>query len=193
MMVTTTKESAMTHRKTFAWVKYFFILAGFVSVAPLARAQTSTLDIRPLLRIEEEFTTNPPVLLHQKSSFVSRGGYVFLQLSIMSADGKLSGGAGRGFANVTDREVIRDILTRGQIGRRKDCVRISSELLGYRQFTWYGRNGRRNTFRYVSAPDLSSGLPECSEQANDLLEGMQAVVGVIVVDGGEFFVTPSGS
>ncbi len=186
----------MNRKKTIAWVKYFFILAGFVSVAPPVRAQTSSLDIRPLFRIEEEFTsrlTSPPVLSNQKSIFVSRGGYVFLQLSILGADGIFCGAGGRAFANATQRSIFRDILTRGQIGRQRDCVRISTELLGYRQITWYGRNGRRNTIRFVWAPDLSSGLPECSEQATDLLEGLQAVAGVIVVEGGEFFVTPSGS
>ncbi len=189
-----TKGPAMTH-KAFALARFCFMLATLAGVALPSNSQTSSLDIRPLFRIEEEFTTqptNPPVLSHQRLSFVSRGGYVFFQLSITSADGTLSGGAGRAFSSPTDRAIFRDILTRGQIGRQRDCVRLSNELRGYRQITWYGRNGRRNMFRYVSAPDLSSGLPACSEQANDLLEALQAVVETIVVDGGEFFITPPG-
>ncbi len=136
--------------------------------------------------------TSPPVLLNKESIFVSRGGYIFLQGTIESTNGTFDGIVGRAFANATQRSVFRDILTRGQVGRQRDCVRISTELSGYWQITWYGRNGRRNTFRYVSAPDLSSGLPECSEQARDLLEGLTTIAAVIVVDGGEFFITPPG-
>ncbi len=186
----------MTRKRIFAFVRYFFLLACLVGVTAPARAQSGSLDVRPLFRIEEEFTsglTSPPVLLNQKSIFVSRGGYVFLQLSIMGADGKLSGGAGRAFANSTQRTVFRDILTRDQIGRQRDCVFLGTGLKGQSQITWYGRNGRRNAFRYVYAEDLSSGLPACSEQALDLLEGLATIAGVIVDQGGEFFVTQSGS
>ncbi len=186
----------MNRKKIFACARYFFTLACLVGTAVPGRSQTSSLDIRALFRIEEEFTsrlTSPPVLLNQSSTFVSRGGYVFLQLSILSADGRLSGGAGRAFANSTQRTVLRDILKRDQIGRQRDCVFLGTGLKGQSQITWYGRSGRRNAFRYVYAEDLSSGLPACSEQALDLLEGLTTIAAVIVDQGGEFFVTPSGS
>ncbi len=185
----------MTRKRIFAFVRYFFALTCLLGNALPGRSQTSSLDIRPLFRIEEEFTsrlTSPPVLLNQSSTFVSRGGYVFLQGTIGATDGAFDGIAGRAFANATERAVFRDILTRGQIGRQRDCVVLGTGLKGQSQVTWYGRSGRRNAFRYIYAEDLSSGFPVCSQQANALLEGLTTIAAVIVVDGGEFFVTPPG-
>ncbi len=185
----------MIRKRIFALVRCFFALTCLLGTALPGRSQTSSLDIRPLFRIEQEFTsglTNPPVLLDQKASFVSRGGYVFLQGTIGSTNGTFDGIAGRAFANATQRSVFRDILTRGHIGRQRDCVFLGTGLKGQSKVTWYGRSGRRNAFRYVYAEDLSSGLPACSQQALELLEGLTTVVGVVVVEGGEFFVTPPG-
>ncbi len=186
----------MNRKKIFACARYFFTLACFVGTAVPGRSQTSGLDVRPLVQIEEEVTALPPPspeLMDKKLTFISRGGYVFLQGSTEVADGTFGGVAGRGFATSLERVVIRDILTRGQIGLQRDCVFFSTRLSGERRVTWYGRNGRRNAFRVVSAPDLSSGLPACSLQVSALIEGLEAVAGLVVVDGGEFFVTPPGS
>ncbi len=172
-----------------------FLLFALVVIPPPAGAQTSALDIRPLVRIETEFTEippPPPLLETSEFTFISRGGYVFTQSSIRAATGTLDGVAGRGFATPSEREEIRDILTRGEIGLQRDCVLFSPRLVGERRITWYGRNGRRNAFRVVSAPDFSSGLPACSAQASSLIEGLETLAGLIVVEGGEFFVTPPG-
>ena len=185
----------MTESTTFTVAKFLSsALLCLVCTALPVKAQTSGLDVRPLVRIEEKEVASlpPPMLMDDKTTFISRGGYVFLQDSTGSADGTLDGVVGRGFATPSEREEIRDILTRGQIGLQRDCVLFSPRLVGERRITWYGRNGRRNAFRVVSAPDFSSGLPACSAQASSLIEGLETLAGLIVVEGGEFFVTPPG-
>jgi len=190
-----TKGPHMTSRKAPAFISLTFLLVSLAAAALPSLAQTSGLDVRPLVRIETRFTEippPPPQLETTEFTFISRGGYVFKQSGIRSAAGTLDGVAGRGFATHSEREAIREILTRGQIGLQRDCVLFSPRLVGERRIAWYGRNGRRNAFRVVSAPDLSSGLPACSAQASSLIEGLETLAGLIVVEGGEFFVTPPG-
>jgi hypothetical protein len=189
------KEMAVKIGTTIGLTQRFLILLYLTGFAPPVLAQTSTLDARPLVRIETRFTEippPPPQLETTEFTFISRGGYVFKQSGIRAATGTLDGAVGRGFANTSQRAAIRDILSRGQIGLRQDCVRISARLSGDRRITWFGRNGRSHSFRYVEAADLSSGLPACSEQANDLLEELESIAGIVVTEGGEFFVTPPG-
>ncbi|HEV7669503.1 MAG TPA: hypothetical protein VGS22_13345 [Thermoanaerobaculia bacterium] len=155
-------------------------------------SETSGTDVRPLVRIVDDFTLNappPPALAYEQFTFVSRSGYVSYQGSITAAGGSPDGAVGRGIASAEERTAIRDILTHGQIGMQRDCVAVSASRVGHREITWWGQNGRRNEFRYVFAPDLSSGLPVCSPRVAEMLEDLDFLTGAIVVKG-EFLVTP---
>ncbi|HXU29748.1 MAG TPA: hypothetical protein VN851_04140 [Thermoanaerobaculia bacterium] len=155
-------------------------------------SEASGTDVRPLVRIVDDFTLNPqppPALAYEQFTFVSRSGYVSYQGSITASGGSPDGAVGRGIASPEERIAIRDLLTRGQIGLQRDCVEVTASRVGHREITWWGQNGRRNEFRYVFAPDLSSGLPACAPRVAEMLEDLDYLTGTIVVKG-ELLVTP---
>ncbi len=173
--------------RSFAYVLSLALVSAGLA-ASVASAQTP--DVHALLRLRTDVTITDPfngsALRIEATEFVSRGGYTFLASTSDDRVGSSSAVAGRGFAETTERNILREALTRYRIGFQVDCRHPEANRVGYTEVIWNGRGERRNQFTVYFGDAGPTDLPPCAPEIELLLLEIGSFVDIVVL-ADEFF------
>jgi hypothetical protein len=139
-------------------------LLGSICTGPLLAG-----DLDPFLRVRETVRVEaaPPVAVDEQSDkdvFVTRGGTTTIVrvFRIFDFNPRIVHQLARGIGSPADLDSFKRVLAAGRVGVQEDCNIDSAAIpLNTWEFTWYGKNNRRNSFVVAIGPSEVARLPPC--------------------------------
>lgn len=150
------------------------LLFSFTLVSSRAGADAfANTDLHPLLRVHA--VNSYPILSSQQTIFrdqdylISRAGaLLFQEVSQLEAE-PFKTLMVRGVGLPAEVAALKQVLSDSRVGTLIDCeVADGADRVEPFEFTWYGREGRRNRFVAFFAPAGSTGRPVCPPQVLEL-------------------------
>lgn len=136
-------------------------------------------DLPALLRVNSvrQIFFGPDISrIDHRQSLISRGGGLFELLATGSPGNPPFTVAFRGLGTTAELATLGQALVDSQVGQQRDCT-LGSSGIGHMEITWYGRNGRQNTF--VVTFQSAEPPPEeaCSVAVDSLVSTIERFVG----------------
>ncbi len=138
-------------------------------------------DRRLLLRVtsERQFGFEPELFAEHRQTAITRGGGVIIVTAVGGPSTPLDASAFRGLGTASELATLGAALAVSRVGRQGTCA-LAAEGPGFLDITWYGREGRRNSFRVVldgAPPD--PGAP-CPVEVLRLVEAIRSFVNAAI-------------
>lgn len=163
----------------------FLLVLSLLFCGSSARADAfASSDLHPLLRAHatrsfiEGFSQ---LRLDDQDYLISRGGALLSQVAGQVDGGSFSNFLVRGAGDREHLAALKRVLAESQVGTLKSCEIDSGGVTnGPYEITWYGKEGRRNSFVAVLGPAGASGLPPCPPQVGNIIQAISVYVNHVV-------------
>ncbi len=156
---------------------FFALSLSLLSESALHSLQFPGPDVPALLRVNSVRRTSFGQFFQQdqRQVLISRGGGV---MNLVAADGP-SGAlfyirAFRGLGTQQELATLGQALVEARVGMQSDCT-LGSMNAGHIEVTWYGRNGRQNTFR-VALQEEAPPSQRCPDSVFFLVEAIDRFI-----------------
>jgi hypothetical protein len=150
------------------------LLLSFTLFGSRAEADAFTsADLHPLLRVHavhsDQILSTQQTIFQDEDYFISRGGALLFQLVSQLEAEPFKTLLVRGVGLPAEVAALKQVLSDSRVGTLTDCeVPDGADRVEPYELTWYGREGRRNTFVAFFAPAGSTSLPVCPPQVLSL-------------------------
>lgn len=165
------------------------LLSLVLGLASQADAQVSAVDLRPLLRVSSTLIITDSVFpppsdtLEDQDVLITRGGAVLSETATRFDHGEFFTRLVRGVASQAGLGELQTVLAAARIGVQEDCeIDNGGSFRQDSEITWYGRRGRRNSFRVFIGDGEGSALPPCSAEVRGLLQVLGELESEVIND-----------
>jgi hypothetical protein len=160
------------------------LLASLVSL-PARGAKICNTDMETLLRVHASrdfspFSGHEPPYRIEEEYVVTRGGTA----AVFRTSSQILPGNGRtvafGRAKTASLMALLNALAATHVDEQTSCVHVNNVqafpilIFGTYEVSWFGPDGRENSFQIVFANPGDSSLPACGAEATDLVNSIGA-------------------